>query len=547
MTTEIVNAILELMSGLALFIFGMKFMSENLQQAAGQKLRTVLDKCTRNRFLGILSGALFTAFIQSSGATTVMEVGFVNTGILTLEKSVGLTLGADVGTSITSQLVSLKLTSIAPYIIFAGAGMLMFVKKPLIKRVASIIFGFGALFTGIKFMTEALSIIGTNPSVQEAAKSMNTPIIAVLVGLLATTIVQSSSVTVSVLVLLASIPALGLTDTACNYFMIGAYVGACTPAILASLHTNKEAKRATFVYFMFNVSGLVILGLTFIFFREQINAFVHSISGPDMKRFVANSDTLYKVSICIIGCILANPLMALSKKLIKTNDKEKSEEMHLEYIDDSGTQVPTTVIVEVVAEINRMGGMVRDNLVASMEALIQNDRKRSEDIYKREEYIDYLSHRITEYLVQANRYDLPLADRNRMGGLFHVVIDIERIGDHAVNFIDDAWKEKQNHVKFSDEGKQQIIDMYDKVLEIYDKAIDIFLTGDESRFDEVNALEDVIDQMEIDCQESHVERMADGRCSIEAGLIFTDLVIGLERVADHSMNIAYSILPEKQD
>ena len=193
-----------------------------------------------------------------------------------------------------------------------------------------------------------------------------------------------------------------------------------------------------------------------------------------------------------------------------------------------------------------MSKKVRKNFVASMEALLNNDRKRSEEILEREEYIDYLSHKITEYMVKANRYDLPIADRNRLGGLFHVVIDIERIGDYAVNFINDAWKEEKKNIVFSQEGTAEIKHMYTKVLEIYDDCIDVFLTMDNTRFAELEEKEAEIDKMEIDYQEHHVKRMAKEECSIESGLIFTDLVVGLERVGDHSMNIAYSILPEKK-
>ena len=548
--------IFSLLSGLALFLFGMKYMSENLQQAAGQKLRSVLDKCTKNRFIGILVGTVFTAFIQSSGATTVMEVGFVNSGLLTLEKSVGLTLGANIGTSITSQLVSLKLTAIAPIIIFVGAAIITFVKRPLVKRIAAIVFGFGALFLGISLMTDSLQTLAQYEVVQNAATVMSNPILAVLIGLVITSLVQSSSVTVSTLVLLADITVVTngkehqlLTHTTCLFFIIGAYVGACTPAVIASLHANRNAKRTAFVYLMFNVVGLAVLGVILVFFGKEIIGFIESISHGH-KRFVANADTIFKLIICVVGLFVANPLIALSKKVIhkrKSADDEDEEERTLKYIDESGTAVPATAIVEIVSEIERMSKKVRRNFVGSMEALLNNDKKKSEEILEREEYIDYLSHKITEYMVKANRYDLPIADRNRLGGLFHVVIDIERIGDYAVNFINDAWKEEKKNITFSEEGTKEIKHMYTSVLELYDNCIEVFLTMDNTRFAELEDKEAAIDKMEIDYQEHHVKRMAEEKCSIESGLIFTDLVVGLERVGDHSMNIAYSILPEKKD
>ncbi len=543
--------ITELLSGLALFLFGMKYMSDSLQQAAGGKLRTILDRCTKNKYLGVISGALFTAFIQSSGATTVMEVGFVNAGIMTLEQSVGLTFGANIGTTITSQLVSLKLTAVAPFIIFIGAAILSFCNKPMLKKVAAVIFGFGALFLGINFMTDALQEIRTIPELMQLFSYLTNPVIAVLVGLILTVIVQSSSVTVSVLVLLAGSniivnPATGGTDyLACLFFILGANIGSCTPAVMAALNANRNAKRTAFIHVMFNVVGLVVIGIILIFAAKPMIDLIDAVSSTD-KRFVANADTIFKIFQCIILLPCSNLLIQLSKKVIhaKGYEEQSDTEMVLKYIDKSGVTTPTTVVVEVVQEIKRMSEMVELNLKEASDALIHKKYEYSDEVYKREKYIDFLSREITEYMVESNRYGLPLKDRERIGGLFHVIIDVERIGDHAVNIMDDALKEKNKSIGFSTEGQKDMTKMYEKVIEIFEKSIQAFTTEDISGFGEINKLEDVIDQMKIDCQEGHVKRMAEGKCSIESGLIFTDLVIGYERIADHAVNIAYSILPE---
>ena len=539
--------ITELLSGLALFLFGMKYMSDSLQQAAGEKLRGVLDKCTKTKFIGVVFGALFTAFIQSSGATTVMEVSFVNAGILTLERSVGLTFGANIGTTITSQLVSLKLTAVAPFIIFIGSAVLMFGKKPLLKKIAAVIFGFGALFLGINFMTGALGQIPEYESLVRIFEYLDNPFIAVLLGLVLTVIVQSSSVTVSVLVLLAGS---GLVEPlACLYFILGANIGSCTPAVMAAMNANRNAKRTAFIHVMFNVVGLVVISIILAFASQTIINGIMGISGSgDFKRFVANADTLFKVFQTIILFPCSGLLVKLSKKVIhsKGNEEHDENEMVLKYIGVSGAPSSSTAMVEIVQEIERMALMVRENLEFSTRALIENDRSASDDVYKREKYIDFLSHRITEYMVKANQYGMPIKDRERLGGLFHVVIDVERIGDHAVNIMDDAFKEKNKKINFSNEGKKELIKMYNKVIKIFDESVKTFVNNDKSNMDKINELEDLIDQMQIDYQEGHVERMAAGDCSIEAGLIFTDLVIGLERIADHAVNIAYSILPEKK-
>ncbi len=539
--------ITELLSGLALFLFGMKYMSDSLQQAAGEKLRGVLDRCTKNRFTAVVFGALFTAFIQSSGATTVMEVSFVNAGLLTLEKSVGLTFGANIGTTITSQLVSLKLTAVAPFIIFIGSAVLMFGKRPLLKKIASVIFGFGALFLGINFMTGALGKIPEYESLVKIFEYLGNPVIAVLIGLVLTVLVQSSSVTVSVLVLLAGS---GLVEPlSCLYFILGANIGSCTPAVMASFNTNKDAKRTAFIHVMFNVVGLVVISIILAFASTPVIDGIMKISDSgDFKRFVANADTLFKTFQCIILFPCAGLLVKLSKKVIRSNgdETENEDELMLKYIGVSKTPKSSTAMVEIVQEIERMATMTRANLEAAMSALIERDKNASQEVYKREKYIDYLSHRITEYMVKANQYGMPIKDRERLGGLFHVVIDIERIGDHAVNIMDDAFKEKSEGIRFSAQGSEEIQNMYNKVIEIYDESVKTFVYEDESNINLVNELEDIIDKMKIENQEAHVMRMAQGECSIEAGLIFTDLVIGLERIADHATNIAYSILPEKK-
>lgn len=545
--------ITQLLSGLALFLFGMKYMSDSLQQAAGGRLRTILDRCTRNKYIAVVCGALFTAFIQSSGATTVMEVGFVNAGIMTLEQSVGITFGANIGTTITSQLVSLKLTAVAPFIIFIGAAILSFCKKPMLKKIAAVIFGFGSLFLGINFMTEALHGIKEIPELMNVFGYLTNPIISVLVGLIFTSILQSSSVTVSVLVLLAGSniiidPVTGGTDyLACLYFILGANIGSCMPAVMAAMNANRKAKRTAFIHVMFNVVGLVVIGAILIFASEPIVNLINSISGTD-KRFVANADTIFKVFQCIILLPCSNLLVKLSKKVIhsRSGEEQDEDEMVLKYIGKSGLTNPTTVVVEVVQEIQRMADMVKINLEESSKALIDKEFSTYKEVYAREKYIDFLSHGITKYMVDANRYGLPLKDKERLGGLFHVVIDVERIGDHAVNIMDDALKEKNQKIEFSKEGRDEMLTMYEKVMEIYEKAVEIFVNEDKSKFDEVDRLEDVIDQMKIDCQEGHVKRMAGGKCSIESGLVFTDLVIGYERIADHAVNIAFSILSEKK-
>ena len=539
--------ITELLSGLALFLFGMKFMSESLQKAAGEKLRGILNSVTKNKITAVLFGALFTAVIQSSGATTVMEVSFVNAGIMTLEKSVGITFGANIGTTITSQLVSLKLTAVAPFIIFIGAAIIMFGKKPILRKVAEVIFGFGALFLGINFMTGALGTLQEFPTIMGVFASLENPVIAVLVGFILTVIVQSSSVTVSVLVLLADSGLVGLA--ACIYFILGANIGSCTPAVMAAMNANKDAKRTALVHVLFNVVGMIVISVIMIFAKEQVIGGIAAINGADnYKRFVANADTIFKIFQCMILLPVSNQLLALVRKLIPdgTAAGDSLDEKKLLYIGRNKKFVESTALIDTIQEIERMAHMVQENLELSRDALLYDELDNSEVIRKRESYIDYLSHAITEFLVDTNKYQLPLSDAARIGGLFHVVIDIERIGDHAVNILESAEKKRDSRIKFTDEGRDEMIDIFAYVTNIYDAAIKMFTTEDESLLEEIDYLENMIDDKQIEYQEGHVRRMSMGKCSIEAGLIFTDLLIGLERIGDHAENIAYSVVEKEK-
>lgn len=539
----------ELLSGLALFLFGMKFMSESLQKAAGERLRGILNSVTKNKFVALLFGALFTAVIQSSGATTVMEVSFVNAGLMTLEQTVGITFGANIGTTITSQLVSLKLTAVAPFIIFIGSAIIMFGKKPILRKIAEIIFGFGSLFLGINFMTSALGSLQDFPAIMRVFSCLENPFIAVFLGFLFTFIVQSSSVTVSVLVLLADSGLVGLLS--CLYFILGANIGSCTPAVMAAMNSSKDAKRTAFIHVMFNVFGMIIISVILLFAKDWVVDFVSGISGTgNAKRFVANADTLFKTFQAILLLPCSGLMVKLSKLCIPGDDSETEaslSEHKLLYIGKNKKFMESTAIVDSVQEIERMARMVQDNLSLSMEALLEGDLENVKKIRRQESYIDYLSHEITQYLVNANKYQLPLADAERIGGLFKVVIDIERIGDHAVNIVEAAEKKNERNIRFTPDARDEMTDIFMNVLDIYDKSIQMFATGDNANLDEIMYLEDCIDRKQIEYQEGHVRRMSMSVCSIEAGLIFTDLLIGLERIGDHATNIAYSVLKRRPE
>ena len=364
-----------------------------------------------------------------------------------------------------------------------------------------------------------------------------------------TVAVQSSSVTVSVLVLLADSHLVGLGS--CLYFILGANIGSCTPAVMAAMNANKNAKRTALVHFLFNALGMIIIGTILFFARNQIVDAISVLGGADnAKRFVANADTAFKVFQTIIFLPFASQFVKLTKLLIPGNKggEEEDNGLHLEYIRKASSKfVPSTAVVEIIQEIERMAGLARENLVASMEALADKNLDKAKEINAREKIIDYLSSEITDYLVEVNRYELPLADSRRIGALFHVVIDLERIGDHAINILENAEKRSKLNEKFTGAGKEELTTMYKEVLELFDKSMEMFVTNKKDNIDQIIDMENDVDQMQIDYQNQQVKRLSKGICGVEIGLIFTDMVIGLERIADHSTNIAYSIFHENPE
>ena len=532
------SLILTLMGGLGLFLFGMNFMSQGLQKAAGAKLRSVLTAISKNKYIAVLFGALFTAIIQSSGATTVMVVTFVNAGLMELTQAVGIIFGANIGTTITAQLVSFNLTAIAPVILFVGVVMFLFLKKPIFKKIGEVVIGFGALFMGISMMSGAMSQLNNYPAVIHTLAQLTNPVLAILVGLVITVIVQSSSVTVSILLLMAG---QGLvTLPICFYFILGCNIGSCTPAVMAAMDAKKDAKRAALIHVLFNVFGMVIISVILIFAMEPFSAFIQAISGSDIKRSVANTDTIYKVFQTLIFLPVSSLFIKLVNRLVPGDDV-KHEGFSLQYISMNTVFSPTAAIVEAMQEISRMGRKAEHNLKLSMEAFFDGDQKKIDQVYETEKYIDYLSHEITDYLVDVNQRQLPVSDSLKIGGLFHVVNDIERIGDHAENIADAARRMKEENLTFSKKATKEIQDMFEKDMQILVCALEMFENEDRSHMKQIRAIEEEVDQMEIDLQNSHIRRMAKGKCSPESGLIFTDLVSGLERVADHATNIAFAL------
>lgn len=539
--------VLTLLGGLGLFLYGMRVMSDSIEAFAGARLRGILEKLTTNRFMGIIVGLIFTATIQSSSACTVMVVSFVNSGLMNLTQAAGVIFGSNIGTTVTALLVSFKLEKIAPIILFAGVATVMFCKKQDIKKFAEIIIGFGILFMGLSSMSASMGSMKESPDVLNLFQSLENPVLAVLIGLVITAVVQSSSVVVSIMVLLANQGLMGLDM--CMYITLGSNIGACTSAVLASMNGKKDAKRAASIHVLFNVIGTVIMFVAFAFDVDGFVNVMSKLAGNDAGRIVAVSHLSIKIIQVILMTPFIGPIVKLTTLLIPGEDKKVGyrESFQLKYIGDKVVLNPATAVVEVINEVDRMASLAGENLNRAMNALITLDQDDINEVYSVEENINFLNHAITNYLVKINQTTLPIEDLKSIGGLFHVVNDIERIGDHAENIADAAKQRIETGVSISKLAQKELGEMLDMVNELYRLSTDMFRTGLDTNLARINSLEDAIDEKERELQRNHVERLTRNECTPEAGMIFSDIASGLERVADHSTNIAYSILHNDKD
>jgi phosphate:Na+ symporter len=532
--------------GLGLFLFGMRVMSDSIEKVAGAKLRHILEIFTTNRFTGMIVGVIFTAIIQSSSACTAMVVSFVNAGLMNLFQAAGVIFGANIGTTVTSQLVSFNLSAYAPVFLLGGVLGVMFIKNDKVKKFSEIIIGFGVLFLGLSTMSGAMAAMRHEPAVVELLSSLKNPFMATLMGLFLTSLIQSSSVTVSIVLLLANQDLLSLHITL--YIILGCNIGACSTALLASLAGKKDAKRTALIHFWFNVIGTVLI-YVILFFAEDLVVKLIWLISSDNGRFVANAHTLIKIFQVIVLFPFSNLIVKLACLCVPGEDKKVGyrESYQLKYIGDKVVFNPATAVVEVVKELDRMAALASENLNRAMNALITLDDEDIEEVYEVEKNINFLNHAITDYLVKINQSTLPIEDLKSIGALFHVVNDIERIGDHAENVADCARQRKQEGSNFSKEAQHEMGEMLELVNKVVQYAIEMFVKSEYKHMQDVIDLENRVDEMEREFQKAHVERLTKGECTPEAGMLFSDVISGLERVSDHATNIAFAIMDQEKE
>lgn len=540
------NLILSFLGGFGLFLFGMEYMGEGLQRAAGSRMKNILGALTRNRLLGVLVGAGVTALIQSSSATTVMVVGFVNVGLLSLRQAVGVIMGANIGTTITSWIVALgewteflKPSVLAPIFIVVGVVLTMFSKNAQLKSIGQILFGFGGLFLGLDMMSTAAKPLSKLDSVKNLFLLLGSnPILGVLTGAIVTAIIQSSSASVGILQALALA---GLVPWgSAIYIILGQNIGTCITAILSSIGANINAKRAATIHFLFNLIGTIIFGiLAVILFNFVIPALRNELIDVTQISIV---HTVFNVLSTIILFPFGNLLVSLAESLIKGKSKEEREDDY--FLDERLLETPTIAVQTTIKEVVRMGEIACWNVQASLDAIFDQDEAKMKEVFEREREINTLQEKLNGYLIKLSNINLSEKEQLKVAELFHMVSDIERVGDHADNIGELAVKLKEQNVKFSEIAKKELEGIADMALECYSKAIKGYEEQDTNMALDAMAIEDKVDKLEEKLRSKHMKRLAKEECNPFAGIIFLDMISNIERITDHASNIAILLLDE---
>lgn len=542
---ELLKSLILLLAGVGVFIVGMNMMSEGLEKGAGGGLKKLLAKISNNRFLGVGIGAGTTAIIQSSSATTVMVIGLVNAGVITLFQAISVIMGANIGTTVTGLIVALSgqkgaisFSDIAIIMAFVGV-MMMFVKKDKVKLIGSIICGLGVIFVGLDIMSGALDA-SNNPEITSLFQNLFTaidfPLLLILFGALFTALVQSSSAATGIIIVMAGggiIP----VETAL-FIVLGTNIGTCVTALLACLGTGTNAKRTAFIHFTFNLIGTIIftaiLWPTGPWFASILSGF------KTVEMQIAIFHVIFNVTTTLLLIPFVKLLEKLSILVIKDHKKDE-EELHLKFIDDRLLSTPAVALMQVKNEIEYMASLAHDNMNKAFDLLVTQDAKLHNEIYKRENLINFTNHQVTKFLIKLS----PLvneADEKVIGSYFHVVNDIERIGDHAKNFVDIGVEMKEQSLLYSDAAYEELKLMYSKLSQMFEIAMDAFDHKSSSHLNELTKLEEEVDEFKSHLSAQHFARLSMGDCKIELSAYFHSTVSGLERVGDHLVNIGYSIL-----
>ena len=530
-----------LLGGLALFLYGMQMMSNGLEAAAGNKMKQILEKLTANRFLGVLVGAGITAVIQSSSATTVMVVGFVNSGMMTLKQAVWIIMGANIGTTITGQLIALDVGQLAPLFAFCGVALIVFVKKQKVHHYGLIVAGLGILFIGMEMMSGAMMPLRESEAFVSLMTKFSNPVLGILAGAVFTAVIQSSSASVGILQALAGSGLIGLSNAV--YVLFGQNIGTCITAILAAIGTSRNAKRTTVIHLMFNLIGTTIF--TIVCITTPLTSLVESLTPDNVASQIANMHTLFNIVTTLLLLPFGNYLAKAAVRILPEKQDEQADVMHMEFIRPMETKRDTQIGLSAIAvtgikkELHRMIDMAKENVEASFQAVKAGTTENLETVQEREEYIDYLNKEISKYISKVLVNESNPRDSQYISALFKVCGNVERIGDHAMNICGYTKLIEKQGINFSQEVRVEI----DAMKEVCIKALE-FLNeihhnqqGDNKDVKAIEKLEQQIDDMTDDYRQKQLVRMQKGTCSEEGCIIYSEMLTDFERIGDHILNI----------
>lgn len=528
-----------LLSGLGLLLYGIKILGEGLELAAGAKLKVLLEKMTSNRFAAVLVGFVITTLIQSSSTTTVMVVGFVNTGIMNLTQAIGVIMGANIGTTTTSILVSLDIGKYAPIAIGIGVFLSMLTKKTTKKHIGLAITGFGMLFLGMTLMKDAMEPLANSPVFSEWLMNANNPFVAILIGTVITAVIQSSAASIGILQALAAQGLIPLHFAA--YVIYGQNIGTCITALISSIGTKKNSKRTAVMHVLFNVFGTVI----FIILTKLLpfTDWIESLTDNTMMQ-LSLVHIIFNVVSTLIMFPFADKVLVKLACLIVPDKKDSSEDdFKLQFVDNLMINTPPFAVAQVSKEVHRMAGLARQNFSIAAEDLLNKSCDHFDEVQHTEEVINFLNHNITPILVKINSLDLSYSDAKYIGRVFHVINDIERIGDHAQNLEEAAKSRVDEGIEISAEGERELREMYETTLKLIDGSIEAFTEQilDNENAEQLSEYEASVDDMQTEFEQSHIERLNAHKCNTRAGMLFINTITDFERVADHATNIAWSV------
>lgn len=527
-----------LLGGLALFLYGMQMMSSGLESVAGNKMKQILEKLTANRFLGVLVGAVITAVIQSSSATTVMVVGFVNSGMMTLRQAVWIIMGANIGTTITGQLIALDVGVVAPLIAFFGVVMIVFLKNEKLHHIGNILAGLGVLFIGMDMMSSAMKPLADSESFVNLLTKFENPLLGILAGLIFTAIIQSSSASVGILQALAGSGIIGLHSAA--FVLFGQNIGTCVTALLASVGTNRNAKRTTVIHISFNVIGTVIF--TALCLTTPLISFVENLTPDYVPAQIANMHTLFNVVTTMLLLPFGNLLAKFTEKVLKDKgDEERQDEMYCvlnsKHIDSEILGVTAIGMEATRQEITRMLSMAKENVESAFRVFALKDVVLLAEIEKREEYVDYLNKEISKYITKAITHESLESGSQVFHSYFSMTNNIERISDHAMNIAGYSNMIEKKKIHFSEMAQKEVEElqkicnrMFSLLLEEYDDVV--------AWHSRIAAMEQRMDDVTKEYRNNMYARIKQGTCTDEGSILFSEMLTDFERIGDHALNIS---------